>query len=67
MRISRSLTLALSAALIAASVALGKDAKSELQKAMRDEALVGDWIYDDIDAGFARAVREKKPVCIVFR
>ena len=46
---------------------LVKDTKAELQKDLRDDGLVGEWNYDDIDGAFARAVREKKPVCIVFR
>lgn len=52
---------------LAAGLAVAKDSKSELKAALRDDAVVGDWIYDDIDAGFARAAREKKPVCVVFR
>jgi len=59
------------AGLLAAGAAsvlgLVKDTKAELQKDLRDESIVGDWNYDDIDGAFARAVREKKPVCIVFR
>ena len=51
----------------AAALAPGRDDKEDLRRALRDDGLVGDWIYDDIDAGFARAVRERKPVCIVFR
>lgn len=41
--------------------------KAALQKDLRDGEIVGDWNYDDIDGAFARAAREKKPVCIVFR
>jgi hypothetical protein len=59
------------AGLVAAAAApvlgLVKDTKAELQKDLRDDAIVGDWNYDDIDGAFARAAREKKPVCIVFR
>ena len=59
------------AALIAvgavSALGLVKDTKAELQKDLKDDGLVGDWNYDDIDGAFARAVREKKPVCIVFR
>lgn len=55
------------AAAAAALAAGGKADKADLKKALGDNALVGDWIYDDIDAGFARALKEKKPVCIVFR
>ena len=55
------------AAAAASGLGLLKDTKAELQKDLRDEGIVGDWNYDDIDGAFARAVREKKPVCIVFR
>ena len=55
------------AAAAASALGLVKDTKAELQKDLRDDSLVGDWNYDDIDGAFARAVREKKPVCIVFR
>ena len=51
----------------AAAVAVGSESKSGLQKQLNDGGIVGDWNYDDIGAGFARAVKEKKPVCIVFR
>ncbi len=52
---------------VVATLAVAKESKSELKAALRDDQVVGDWIYDDIDAGFARAAREKKPVCVVFR
>lgn len=52
---------------LAGTLAVAKETKSELKAALRDDQVAGDWIYDDIDAGFARAVREKKPVCVVFR
>jgi hypothetical protein len=51
----------------AAAVAGGKADKAELQKDLKDLGIVGDWNYDDIDGAFARAAREKKPVCVVFR
>jgi hypothetical protein len=52
---------------IAGGLALARETKSELKADLRDDQVVGNWIYDDIDAGFAQAVREKKPVCVVFR
>ena len=63
----RLLLAALLATGVAAGVAAAKGAKDDLQKDLKDEAIVGDWNYDDIDGAFARATREKKPVCIVFR
>ena len=55
------------AALPGGAVRGGSDPKADLQKDLRDTGIVGAWIYDDIDAGFLRAVKEKKPVCVVFR
>jgi hypothetical protein len=43
------------------------DAKAELREGLRDFDLAPGWIYDDVDAGFARAAKEGKPVCVVFR
>jgi hypothetical protein len=64
----RSLTVACAAAvLLAGGLALARESKSELKQDLRDNEVVGNWIYDDIDAGFAQAVREKKPLCVVFR
>jgi hypothetical protein len=51
----------------AAALAGGKADKAELQKDLKDQGIVGDWNYDDIDGAFARAAREKRPVCVVFR
>ena len=51
----------------ASALGLATDTKAELRKDLKDEAIVGDWNYDDIDGAFVRAAREKKPVCIVFR
>ena len=67
---SETLRRAVAAVLVvgsAAGLALAKSSKSELQRDLGDTAIVGDWIYDDIDAAFVRAAREKKPVCVVFR
>lgn len=63
----RAALLGVLASAVVAAVALGGESKGDLQKALDDGAIVGEWNYDDIGAGFARAVREKKPVCIVFR
>lgn len=47
--------------------ALAKDSKADLQKALKDEGIHSRWIYDDIEAGFVRAAKEGKPLCVVFR
>lgn len=44
-----------------------REKKEQLQRDLRDTDIWDGWIYDDIDAGFARAAKEKKPVMIVFR
>jgi hypothetical protein len=41
--------------------------KEELRKALKDLDLVGEWIYDDLDAGLAKARASGKPVLAVFR
>jgi hypothetical protein len=64
---SRIFLAALVVASVAGGIALARETKTELQRDLRDEQIVGDWIYDDVDAGFARAAKEKKPVCVVFR
>lgn len=66
----RDVRVVLAAAVVAAVAvpfAVARETKSELKTALRDDQVAGDWVYDDIDAGLARAVREKKPVCVVFR
>ena len=63
----RLLAAAALATAVAAGVAAASGLKEELQKRLGDEGIVGEWNYDDIDGAFARAAREKKPVCVVFR
>ncbi len=63
-RLLAALAVALGAA---AAVAGGKADKAELQRDLKDQWIVGDWNYDDIDAAFQRAAREHRPVCVVFR
>jgi serine protease Do len=41
--------------------------KEKLREAMGDNALVGTWIYDDLDAGVAEARRSGKPLMVVLR
>ncbi len=71
-RLAAAAMVALGAAALAGrgavtTVAAAKDSKADLQKALRDEGISPRWIYDDIEAGFARAAKEGKPLCIVFR
>ena len=66
-RSGRRIATALLAAVVATGVAVARETKAELQRDLRDEQIVGDWIYDDVDAGFARAAKEHKPLCVVFR
>ena len=39
----------------------------ELRRAIGDGPLVGDWIYDDIPAGFAQAAKTGKPLAVFLR
>ena len=41
--------------------------KEKLRTALKDTEVVGDWIYDDLDAGIAEAKKSGKPMMIVFR
>ena len=50
-----------------AGIAAARVTKAELQQDLRDTSIVGDWIYDDPDAGFARAVdaAQERPMLFV--
>lgn len=41
--------------------------KDKLREALDDKMLVGPWIYDDLDAGYAEAKRTGKPLLVVLR
>jgi len=41
--------------------------KEQLRNALGDNALVGTWIYDDLEAGIAEAGRTGKPLMVVLR
>jgi hypothetical protein len=41
--------------------------KDKLREALKDSAVRGDWIYDDLDAGYVSAKKSGKPMLIVFR
>ena len=41
--------------------------KEKLRTALKDTEVKGDWIYDDLDAGYAAAKKSGKPMMIVFR
>ena len=41
--------------------------KDKLREALKDSAVRGDWIYDDLDGGYAAAKKSGKPMMIVFR
>lgn len=43
------------------------EAQDPKQKTLDDLELVGDWIYDDLSAGFAQAAKSGKPLLVVFR
>jgi len=38
-----------------------------LQESLKDTAIVGTWIYDDLDAGIAEAKKSGKPLMVVYR
>ncbi len=65
--VSRRALAGFAAVVVAAGLAVGAESKSDLQRALRDESISPGWIYDDIDAGFAKAAKDKRPLCVVFR
>lgn len=44
-----------------------QDVKERLRQKLKDTAVRGDWVYDDIEAGFAAAKQSGKPLLVVFR
>ncbi|OHB76624.1 MAG: hypothetical protein A2Z34_04010 [Planctomycetes bacterium RBG_16_59_8] len=44
-----------------------QETDEQLKKNLRDKGLVGTWIYDDIEEGYAEAKKSGKPLMIVFR
>jgi len=63
----RTAGVVLAGFLLAVSAALAQDPKAKLRAELKDGELAGEWVYDDLDAGFARAVKEGKPLLAVFR
>ncbi len=41
--------------------------KEQLRVALKDDAVKGNWHYDDLNAGIAEAKKSAKPMLIVFR
>ena len=58
-------TIAALAALICAAPQDPK--KEQLRTALKDDSVKGEWIYDDLNAGYAQAKKTGKPMLIVFR
>ena len=52
---------------VAGLALLAPQDKEKLRTALKDTEVKGDWIYDDLDAGFAEAKKSGKPMMIVFR
>jgi hypothetical protein len=54
--------------LLASCLAAAQDSpKEQLKVKLKDTDIVGNWIYDDIDAGFAEARKSGKPLLVAFR
>ncbi len=54
------------ALLLATTLSLADD-KAQLRAALKDDEPKGDWIYDDLAAGFAEAKATGRPLMVVFR
>jgi len=57
----------LAAAGLIAGLAFFAQDKEKLRTALKDIEVKGEWIYDDLPAGFAEAKKSGKPMMIVFR
>ena len=53
----------------AAGIASGEGVvgKLDLQEKLKDTPIVGDWIYDDLEAGFVEARKTGKPLLAFLR
>ena len=60
-------TVLLGIAAVLALPAVPAGDKEKLRQALKDNDLVGTWIYDDLDAGYAEAGRDGKPLLVVIR
>ena len=54
-------------ALLLATTLAHADDKAQLRSALKDTEPRGDWIYDDLDLGFADAKKTGRPLMVVFR
>lgn len=59
--------LALLLLTVATPALVRKDPDEVLKRNLKDKDLVGEWVYDDIDKGYALAKQSGKPLMIVFR
>lgn len=59
-------TVAVAAACLSEAVAQD-GAKEQLRIALKDNEVKGNWIYDDLPAGYAAAKKTGKPMMVVFR
>lgn len=58
------------AAVVALSALAGfarQDGGDALRKTLKDVDLVGNWVYDDLAAGYTEAKKTGKPMLVVFR
>jgi hypothetical protein len=63
----RRLTTATLLFLLAVAPLAAQTPPDQLRQKLKDAALQGAWVYDDLDAGFAEARRTGKPLLVVFR
>jgi hypothetical protein len=53
--------------IVVAALASQDAGREALRQALKDTPLGPEWIYNDVEAGFAEARRTGKPMLVVFR
>lgn len=54
-------------ALMLMTAAASAQSPEQLKKMLKDDAVRGDWNYDNLEAGFAKAKATGKPMLVIFR
>lgn len=63
---ARSLPPLLIFLLLAASSSAYAEDPQSLKELLKDDQLIGDWVYDDVEAGYREAQKTGKPLLVCF-